>query len=207
MTNGKDKFVRSERISIDDAQPGMIVADDIKTDTGGIVLSADSIILRNNIDKLREQGIEYLYVVKKETPKEHNPLRGFKAVIVDDSLFFRHMMAKMLYYMGIYVCGDADSGEEGVKTALKFQPDLVIMDMHLPGINGNEAIKRIKEKLPKTKFIAISTDKDRKIIVDAIRSGAGDYLVKPLKWDQIRPRIENLLVPPAETPANNTPAE
>lgn len=196
MNSGKDKFVRSERISIDDAQPGMIVADDIKTDAGGIVLSADSIILRNNIDKLREQGIEYLFVVKKETPKEDNPLRGFKAVIVDDSLFFRHMMAKMLYYMGIYVCGDAENGEDGIKIALKFKPDLVIMDMHLPGIEGYDAIKKIKEKLPNVKFLAISTDKDRKTIVEAIRSGAGDYLVKPLKWDQIRPRIENLLLPP-----------
>jgi len=172
----------------------MLLAEDAKTDAGGIVLKADCILLRDNIEKIKEQGISGLYIIHKEVRKEYKPLRGKTAVVVDDSLYIRHMLAKVLYYMGVFVCGDAETGELGLGLANKFKPDLLIMDIHLPGMNGIETIKKIKAKLPGTKFLAISSDKNKQTIVDSIRAGAGDFMVKPLKWDQLESRIANLLL-------------
>ena len=189
MENTARKFIRSKKILVENVEPGMTLAEDIKTAAGGVILPADSILSMTNIERLKEFDIFSIYVEEETVLRESDAMRGKRAVVIDDALFFRHMFSKMLYKMGIFVMEEVETAEEGVCHARKYRPDLVIVDIHLPGMTGIEAIRDIKSKCSVSKCVAVSTDKDRKTVVDALRAGADDFLVKPVMWDRLKPRI------------------
>ena len=175
----------------------MVVTEAVKNQTGGIVLPADAILTHTHLDRLRELGIEHIYIMRCEVAKEFNPLRGKTAIIIDDSLFFRHMFGKMLYRMGMFVCEESETAEEGIRFAKRYKPDLVVVDIHLPKMDGIHAISKLKKDLPDTKLLAASVDKERKTVLDSIRAGAHYFLAKPIHWETLNPIILNLLAPEA----------
>ena len=81
-----------------------------------------------------------------------------KVLIVDDQEAFRSA-ARLVVELtdGFLVAGEAETGEEGIRLANELRPDLVLMDMNLPGIDGIEATRRIMATLPDTRVIALST--------------------------------------------------
>lgn len=84
--------------------------------------------------------------------------KGVQVLIVDDQETFRSAACLVVELTeGFEVVGEASSGEEGVQIAGDLKPDLVLMDMNLPGIDGTEATRRILEKAPQTKVVALST--------------------------------------------------
>ncbi len=188
----KKPYVKSVRSRIEDIVPGMAVAEDIKNTAGGIIVAADTFLTRAHIDKLRDCGIDRLYIQTCDMNKEFDPLRNKRAVVVDDSLFFRHMFSKMLYRMGMFVCGEAPTAEDGLEAVSVYSPELVVMDIHLPKMDGRLAIKHIHKKMPQTKILAVSTDTEKATIIETFRAGANDYMVKPIKWDILKPRLLKL---------------
>lgn len=193
----ENKIVRSERITLDNAVPGMVVTEAVTNEAGGVVLPADSILTHTHLDRLRELGIEHIYIMRCSVAKEFNPLRGMTAIVIDDSLFFRHMFGKMLYRMGMFVCEESETAEEGIRFAKKYKPDLVVVDIHLPKMDGVHAIAKLKKELPGVRLLAASVDKERHTVIDAIRAGAHYYLVKPVQWETLKPIILNILAPGA----------
>lgn len=187
----KKAAVQCRKIDLDDAASGMVLADAVKNTAGGTILAADSILSTKTIVRLKECGIFSIYVEKESAPKEYGILHGKKAIVVEDSLFFRHMFSRNLYNMGFFVCEEAENAEESITFSRRYKPDIIIMDIHLPGMKGSEAIKKITAFLPDVKIFAVSTDQNKSTILEALRAGACDFITKPLNWDMLKPRILN----------------
>jgi two-component system, chemotaxis family, chemotaxis protein CheY len=105
-------------------------------------------------------------------------------LVVDDAKFMRLTLGNMLTSSGHTVVGEAENGSEAVEKYGELQPDLVTMDITMPKMDGIEAAKKILNEHPKAKIIMCSAMGQQKIVVEAIESGAKDFIVKP--FDEVR---------------------
>jgi signal transduction histidine kinase len=115
--------------------------------------------------------------------------RDIRVLVVDDHRIFRQGLIEMLMHSGcqdvLNIVGQADSGEAAVDQALELRPDVVLMDINLPGINGMEATRRILRLLPRTRVIGLSLH-ERDDMARAMRdAGAIAYLSKTGGIDQL----------------------
>jgi len=86
---------------------------------------------------------------------------------------------------GIRVVGDVADGREAVRVAKENRPDVVVMDVSMPGLNGVEATRRIRAALPKTKVLALSIHTDGQFVTDMLKAGASGYLLKTCVVDEL----------------------
>ena len=104
-----------------------------------------------------------------------------RALIVDDHPVTREGLRTLLELSGddaVVVVGEAGSGEEAVQQVVQLEPDVVFMDVRMPGISGIEATKQIRKAHPGTKVILITIDESRGAISEAIQAGVSGYLLK-----------------------------
>ena len=102
-----------------------------------------------------------------------------RILLVDDHPVVRHGLRGMLENEpGLAVVGEAGSGAEGLELALTEQPDIVLMDLRMPGGDGVEATGRILARLPATKVVVLTTYESDRDILRAIEAGASGYLLK-----------------------------
>jgi DNA-binding NarL/FixJ family response regulator len=103
-----------------------------------------------------------------------------RALIVDDHPVTREGLRTALELSDevVVVVGEASTGEEAVERARELEPDVVFMDVRMPGMDGIEATRRIREAAPTTKVILITIDESRGAISDAIQAGVSGYLLK-----------------------------
>ena len=102
-----------------------------------------------------------------------------QVLLVDDNALFRDGVARILEADGRFsVVGHAASAEEGVKAALKLRPDIVLMDLHMPGIGGVEAVKRIRSSRPELPIGVFTVFEADGSIQQALDAGANGYLAK-----------------------------
>jgi len=91
----------------------------------------------------------------------------------------------------VVVVGEAGSGEEAVEQARELEPDVVFMDVRMPGMDGIEATRRIREASPETKIILITIDESRGAISEAIQAGVSGYLLKDASPDALVDAAKN----------------
>jgi len=108
-----------------------------------------------------------------------------KVLVVDDAAFMRMMLSKILTENGYTVVGEAANGAEAVEKYEKLQPDIVTMDITMPGVTGVEAVQRIVKKDPEARIIMVSAMGQQSMVVEAIRAGAKDFIVKPFNAERI----------------------
>ena len=125
-----------------------------------------------------------------------------KVMIVDDHPIWRATLKNLLEEGGARVVAEAGDGHEVVERAAKSNPDVVVMDINLPTIDGIEATRRLLEELPATKVLVLASSDERAQVVHAIRAGASGYLVKtaaPSEVVQAVAKLKNgeLVFPPA----------
>ncbi len=113
-------------------------------------------------------------------------------IIVDDSLFVRNSIKQMLKPTNITIVAEADDGISAVEKYKSLRPDLVLMDIMMPNMNGIEAMKKIKEFDPKCKIIVISSLHQEHIIKEAKQMGALDFIIKPFEIGAILHVIEDI---------------
>jgi two-component system chemotaxis response regulator CheY len=101
-----------------------------------------------------------------------------RILITDDALFMRNMLRNILIIEG-YSIYEAANGEEAVKSYQSYEPDLVLMDITMPIMDGITAIKEIMSKDPGAKIIVCSAMGQKNMVIEAIQAGARDYIVKP----------------------------
>ncbi|MHB8620554.1 MAG: response regulator, partial [Chloroflexota bacterium] len=102
-----------------------------------------------------------------------------KVIVADDHTVFRMGMRELLQEdQDLEVVAEASSGDEALAKALEFKPDVVIMDVRMPGGNGIDATRHIKEELPHTEVVVVSAVADEEQIFQAIEAGASGYLNK-----------------------------
>src|SRR5919204_2668210 len=102
-----------------------------------------------------------------------------RVLIVDDQAPFRNVAKTVVKLTpGFEVVGEAESGEQGIELAKELGPDLVLMDINLPGINGIEAVRQIAQEAPASRAILLSTYQAEDLPADAKDSGAIAYIHK-----------------------------
>ena len=114
-----------------------------------------------------------------------------RVVVVDDQTVVREGLVTVLSTMpGIDVVGSACDGEEAVAVVAQTTPDVVLMDLRMPRVDGVEATRRIRAAHPDTQVVVLTTYADDESIVDALRAGAIGYLTKDAGRDHIQRAIE-----------------
>ena len=104
-----------------------------------------------------------------------------RVLLVDDHPVFREGIAALLSATGNFeVVGEANDGEEALASTGTLTPDLVVMDIHMPGMGGLEATRRIKEEFPAVRVIMLTVSDDEEDLFEAVKAGAQGYLVKDL---------------------------
>ena len=116
-----------------------------------------------------------------------------KILLVDDAAFMRMMIKDILVKNGYNVCGEAADGDEAVAKFNEHQPDLVIMDITMPNKDGLQALKEIKKDNPGSKIVMCSAMGQETYVVEAIKSGAADFIVKPFQADRIISTVQKVL--------------
>lgn len=113
-------------------------------------------------------------------------------LIVDDALFMRVTIGKMLTEWGFEIVGEAANGKQAVTKYRELQPDLVTMDLTMPVMTGLEAVKTIIPEFPDAKIIMITALGKQKLVVDAIEHGASDFITKPFTKEKLKAVIDNI---------------
>jgi two-component system chemotaxis response regulator CheY len=111
-------------------------------------------------------------------------------LVVDDSMLMRRMIAGSLAEAGWNVVGEAADGEEAVQLYAETRPDLVTMDIVMPGTGGIEALVRILQFDPDAKVVVVSALNQTRLISEAIRKGAQDFLGKPFLPEQLQETVD-----------------
>jgi len=115
-----------------------------------------------------------------------------RVLIVDDTLFMRVKMKGLLEKWGHQVVGEAANGREAVEKFKELGPDVVFMDITMPVMDGIAALKEIRAFDVKATVIMVSALGQESFVMDAIRSGARNYLVKPVQDDKLQEVLARL---------------
>lgn len=114
-------------------------------------------------------------------------------LICDDAAFMRMMIKDILSKNGYNVAGEAENGARAVEKYAEVKPDLVLMDITMPEMDGIQALKKIKEGDPGAKIIMCSAMGQQAMVIEAIQSGAKDFIVKPFQADRVLEAIKKIL--------------
>ncbi|MCY6353952.1 response regulator [Clostridium sp. ZS2-4] len=116
-----------------------------------------------------------------------------RVLIVDDAAFMRMMIKDILEKNGFEIVGEASNGLKAVEIYKAEKPDVVTMDITMPDMDGIEAVKAIKGFDPAAKIIMCSAMGQQTMVMDAIRSGARDFIVKPFQAERVLEAIRKAL--------------
>lgn len=115
-------------------------------------------------------------------------------VITDDAIFMRTLLRKIIEQSDDYeVVGEASNGREAIDAAKKFQPDILTLDITMPEMDGIQAVKEILKVSPKTRIIMVSAMGQQSMVIEAIKQGAKDFVVKPFDKSRVYQSIKNVL--------------
>lgn len=107
-------------------------------------------------------------------------------VIIDDHQLFREGVKRILDFESTFeVLAEGDDGNEAIGLVETYQPDVVIMDINMPQVNGVEATKQLVRQFPKTKVIILSIHDDENYVTHALKTGASGYLLKEMDADAL----------------------
>ena len=112
-----------------------------------------------------------------------------RLLVVDDALFMRKMICGVAAEAGWEVVGEAGDGAEAVALYDRLRPDLVTMDLVMPVMGGLEALRQIRARDPRAQVVVVTALDQKQALMDSIRDGAIDFIVKPFE----RQRVRNLL--------------
>ena len=111
---------------------------------------------------------------------------GIRILVADNHGILRQgLQALIEKHSDMEVVGQADNGLEAVEMTRQLQPDVVLMDVTMPVLNGIEATRRIKSELPEVKILALSVHSKREFILDMVKSGASGYMLKECVLDDL----------------------
>lgn len=108
-----------------------------------------------------------------------------KILIVDDAAFMRMMIKDILTKNGYQVAGEAENGAKAVERYQELTPDLTLMDITMPEMDGITAVKAIRKLDPAARIIMCSAMGQQAMVIEAIQSGARDFIVKPFQADRV----------------------
>ncbi len=116
-----------------------------------------------------------------------------KILTVDDSIFERNVIKNILKNSGYSDIIEANHGDDGLRICRLEKPDLVLLDLRMPGMSGMDVLGEIREICPDVKVIVLSIIRNKETIEDCLKSGALAYISKPVTEDKLIPEVERVL--------------
>ncbi|MCR5687691.1 MAG: response regulator [Lachnospiraceae bacterium] len=114
-------------------------------------------------------------------------------LICDDAAFMRMMIKDILSKNGYNVAGEAENGAKAVEKFAELKPDLVLMDITMPEMDGIQALKKIKESDPSALVIMCSAMGQQAMVIESIQAGAKDFIVKPFQADRVIEAVKKVV--------------
>lgn len=116
-----------------------------------------------------------------------------RILVVDDSAIMRKNLHTLLTQAGHEVVAEAGNGIEALEAYAAHRPELVTMDITMPGMDGVKAVKQIRERFPEARIIMISAENQKSLVYEALKSGARHYLTKPLRLNKLAEVLDGVL--------------
>jgi two-component system chemotaxis response regulator CheY len=116
-----------------------------------------------------------------------------RVLIIDDLPFMRTAIRDVLEEAGMEVAGEAENGRDGILLYMRTQPDVVLLDIVMPVMDGITALERLIRQYPGARIIMCSALGEQELIVRAIQLGARDFIVKPFQPERIITAIQKTL--------------
>ena len=114
-------------------------------------------------------------------------------LICDDAAFMRMMIKDILAKNGYNIVGEAENGAKAVEKYAELKPDLVLMDITMPEMDGIEALKKIKAADANASIIMCSAMGQQAMVIESIQSGAKDFIVKPFQADRVLEAVQKVV--------------
>jgi len=114
-------------------------------------------------------------------------------LIVDDAAFMRMMIKDILVKNGYNVVGEAENGLRAIEKYKELSPDLVIMDITMPDMDGIQAVRQIKKINADAKIIMCSAMGQQAMVIESIQAGARDFIVKPFQADRFLEAVKKVV--------------
>jgi len=114
-------------------------------------------------------------------------------LIVDDAAFMRMMIKDILMKNGYTVAGEAENGNKAIEKYRELVPDLVIMDITMPEMDGIQAVKQIKQINHEAKIIMCSAMGQQAMVIESIQAGARDFIVKPFQAERVIEAVKKVV--------------
>ena len=115
-----------------------------------------------------------------------------RVLIVDDAMFMRMMLKDILSKNGYEVVGEAANGREAIEKYIELRPDLVLLDITMPEMDGITALKEIKHIDPQAVVVVCSAMGQQNMVIEAIQNGAIDFIVKPFQQNRVLESLQRL---------------
>ena len=116
-----------------------------------------------------------------------------KVIIIDDHTLFREGLQRLLVRHEIDVVSSVSNGEDGIKSIKKLEPDIVLLDLRMPKVNGIDVLKNIREHNKSLPVVMLTTSDDEKDLIEAFRNGASGYLLKDMEPDDLVVALRDVL--------------
>lgn len=126
--------------------------------------------------------------------------KGMSVLIVDDNEMTREVLRVILRHEGYLVIGEATDGNTGLDMAMRLKPNIILLDVVMPTVNGLDVLKQIKEALPKTIILMVTSSKDRDTFAAALENGISGYIIKPFNAGTVMDAVQ-LAIAKAAKPA------
>lgn len=114
-------------------------------------------------------------------------------LIVDDASFMRMMIKDILTKNGFEVVGEAENGAKSIERYKELDPELVVMDITMPEMDGIQAVKEIKKINSEARIVMCSAMGQQAMVIEAIQAGAKDFIVKPFQADRVVEAVKKAL--------------
>ena len=116
-----------------------------------------------------------------------------RVMVCDDAAFMRMMIKDILVKNGYEIATEAENGLKAVEQYPDAKPDLVLMDITMPEVDGIEAVRRIKALDPNANVIMCSAMGQQAMVIEAIQAGAKDFIVKPFQADRVLEAVRKVI--------------
>ena len=113
-----------------------------------------------------------------------------RLMLADDHRMLREGLSRSMSEMGFAIVGEARNGAEAVELAMRTSPDVILMDVTMPQMDGVEACRQIRQKMPEVQIVMLTMHADQEVLASAIRAGASGYLVKDCSTEEIASAVE-----------------
>ena len=114
-------------------------------------------------------------------------------LVCDDAAFMRMMIKDILTKNGYNIAGEAENGVKAIEKYNELKPDLVLMDITMPEMDGIQALKKIKEADAKATVIMCSAMGQQAMVIESIQAGAKDFIVKPFQADRVLEAVQKVV--------------